>query len=518
MPLASAVPPPGVGIARDASGLHVTVVPSNQYAIDGRRGRDLCARETATAALFSGTFQQAAQLYRSTVGEDGALDGLLSTMADGLLGSPHPFQGAPELVSALSDADGTPGDDAIIHPFAELRQCVKEMVGFGYSLGQYTLSCWRCRAAGNENWAIVASRNSIGGEYTHEVCRTCDASRWDRPPGVREIFSLRKWPLESLQQETYRKQWYVLHRYGRLPIVPGNGEWAIFRTVPEQQGWQYAPFLWASLAAILARDAMLDASATSMNATPIHVWQGTLPTHADTRADMEVRIQGMGFQTKMVIPYAWKHEIHEPANRFHDVANGIIDRMSAKAEIGWFGNRISSSSGTAFTDAKPWFRVAAERRRALGIMLAQQKRDNGLVWWGLHNWGTRNAPVEVFDTDSPEDKSAKARALTELGAGLQTYAAGLAAHGLEADPRDIIELMQRNGRRVRRKEGGDAGKLPLGVDAVQSLVTGDEGRAGLGLGPFGDDRDDKTIAELSAAQQEAAPILPARRPRMRGAR
>jgi hypothetical protein len=194
---------------------------------------------------------------------------------------------------------------------------------------------------------------------------------------------------------------------------------------------------------------------------------------------MEVRIQGMGFQTRMVEPFEWTHRIDEPANRFHDVATGIIDRMSAKAEIGWFGNRISSSSGTAFTDAKPWFRVAAERRRALGIMLAKQKNDNGHAWWALHNFGTRNAPIEVFDTDSPEDKSAKARALLEIGTGLEAYAKGLSVHGLEADPQDIIELMQRNGRRVRRK--GEA-----------------------------------TVTELTEQAMANAPVLPDNRPRMRG--
>jgi hypothetical protein len=437
------------GIAGDASGLHFTVVPANQYTTDGRKGRDLCTREKANAALFGGTFGQAASLYLNTIGEDGAMDGLLSTMADGLLGSPHPYQGDPEMVSALSDADGAPSDDSIIHPFKELRQCVKEMVGFGYSPGQYTLSCWRCRAAGNSNWEICTARNSIGGVYAHEVCRRCDASRWDRPAGVRELFSMRKWPLGSLQQDTYTKQWYILHRDGRLPIVPGDGEWGIFSTLPDENGWQYAPYLWAVLAAILSRDAMLDASATSMAATPIHVWQGTSPTHPDTRADMEIQIQGMGFQTKMVIPAEWKHEIHEAANRYHDVATGIIDRMNAKAQIGWFGNLISGSGGAPFMDGKPFFRIAVERRRAVGIMLAQQKRIFGHSWWALENFGTRNAPIETYDTDSPEDKAAKARALTELGNGLDAYARGLAAHGLESEPQDIIEMMQQHGRRVR---------------------------------------------------------------------
>jgi hypothetical protein len=494
---------PARGIAEGAStGLHFAVIPQTAYQDFG--GRDLCARDRANAAMFGGRFANAVDLYRGTVGEDGYFDGLLGTMADGLLGSPHPFQGDPELVSALSDADGTPGDDPIMHPFDELRQCVKEMVGFGYSLGQYTLTCWRCRASGNTNWEVC-------GE--HEVCRRCDAARADRPIGVREIFALHKWPLQSLWQETYSRQWHVTHRHGILPITPGDGEWALFRTVPAVDGWQYGPYLWAILAAILARDSRFDRQATSHASTPMHIYAANGDTHPQTRAEIETRLNEIAFQSKLILPGKWTHDIHEPANRYHDVATGIIDDMRGMAEIGWFGNRISSSSGTAFTDAKPWFRVAAERRRALGVMLAQQLREFGWTWWALENYGTRNAPVAVYDTDSPEDKRARAEALSQLGQSMTQLVTGLAATGFEVDPQWVVETCQRANVRIRKKEGGDTSKLPLGVDAVGSLVKGDEGRAGLGLPPFGDDRGNQTINELAEQSQETAPVLERKRPR-----
>ena len=411
----------------------------------------MCARDRANVAMFGGRFAQAVDLYRGTVGEDGYFDGLLGTMADGLLGSPHPFQGDPAMVSALSDADGTPGDDPIMHPFAELRQCVKEMVGFGYSLGQYTLSCWRCRASGNENWEVCSARNSIGGEYRHEVCKRCDASRVDRPLGVREIFALHKWPLQSLWQHTYTRQWHITHREGTLAIEPGDGEWALFRTVPLIDGWQYAPFLWAILAAILARDSRFDRQATQQASVPMHIYMPNGDSHPQTRAEIEQRAADLGFQLKLVMQGKWTHEIHEPSGTYHDIATGSIDDLRGMAEIGWFGNRISSSSGTAFTDAKPWFRVAAERRRALGIMLAQQLRDFGWQWWALENFGTRNAPVSIYDTDSPEDKKARADALVQLGLGIEGMQRGLATAGQELDPQWLVEMCQRANVRIRPK-------------------------------------------------------------------
>jgi hypothetical protein len=496
-------------------------VPQSAYV--DTQGRDLCARDRANAAIFGGHFAQAVDLYRGTVGEDGYFDGLLGTMADGLLGSPRPFQGDEAMVSALSDADGTPGDDPIMHPFAEIRQCVKEVVGFGYSLGQYTLSCWRCRSSGNENWEIAkrylpGGYRELGEERAYEVCCRCDAAREDRPLGVREVFALHKWPLQSLWQETYSRQWRVAHRHGVIPIMPGDGEWALFRTVPAVDGWQYGPYLWAILAAILARDSRFDRQATSHASTPVHVYSANGDTHPETRADIERKVREAGFQAKIIFPGKWTLDIKEPANRYHDVASGIIDDMRGMAEIGWFGNRISSSQGTAFTDAKPWFRVAAERRRALGVMLAQQLREFGWQWWSLENFGTRNAPVAVYDTDSPEDKRARADALTQLGAGIGALQDNLAKTGHELDPQWVIETCQRANVRIRQKEGGDTSKLPLGVDAVGSLVKGDEGRAGLGLGTFGDDRGDKTINELTEKTLDEAPPLQQRRPRRRGQR
>jgi hypothetical protein len=515
-PPTSFAPANARGIADGASGLHFAVIPQQSY-ID-TQGRDLCARDRANAAMFGGRFAQAVDLYRGTVGEDGYFDGLLGTMADGLLGSSRPLQGDPALVSALSDADGTPGDDPIMHPFAELRQCVKEMVGFGYSLGQYTLSCWRCRASGNENWEVLPARNSTGGECTHEVCRRCDASRIDRPLGVREVFTLHKWPLQSLWQETNSRQWYVTHRRGVMHIVPGDGEWALFRTVPALDGWQYGPYLWAILAAILARDSRFDRQATSHASTPQHIYSSNGDTHPETRADVERKVREAGFQVKMILPGKWSFDIKEPANRYHDVATGIIDDMRGMAEIGWFGNRISSSSGTAFTDAKPWFRVAAERRRALGVMLAQQLRDFGWQWWSLENFGTRNAPVAIYDTDSPEDKRARADAIAQLGTAFGTLQDGLAKVGYEVEGQWVVETCQRANVRVRKKEGGDTSKLPLGVDAVGSLVKGDEGRAGLGLGPFNDERGDMTINDPAEKATSEAPEVQQRRPRRRGRR
>ena len=505
------------GIARGADGLHFTVKAQTPYVADP--DRDMCARRSANAAMFAGTFNQAATLYRSTVGESGSMTGILNTFADGLLISPRPFHGDPAMVSALSDTDGTIGDDSIMFPFVEMRQCVSEMVGFGYALGQNTLSCWRCRAFGNENWHIAKAVNSIGGEYVHEVCVRCDASRYDRPVGVRELCSMQHWPLDALWQERRSKQWHINHRDGTIPIRPGDGEWCLFRTVPEIDGFLYAPYLWAVLAAILSRDAGFDIQSTSMVSTPTVLFESVEHTTPTSREQTEREAEKLAFQNRIVLPYGWKYSIVNPDGTYNEVGTSIIARLFSEFQIGVFGNVIVGTKGEAFTDSTPFFRVADTRRRAVGNMVAAQKRVFAHEWWALENYGTRNAPLQTFDTDSPQDKKARADAMVQTGLGIKSLADALASVGFEMDPDGIREMMQRANIKVRKKEGGDAGKLPLGVDAVGSLVKGDEGRAGLGLGPFGDDRDDKTINQLADEARETAPVLPSNRPRrMRGRR
>ena len=108
--------------------------------------------------------------------------------------------------------------------------------------------------------------------------------------------------------------------------------------------------------------------------------------------------------------------------------------------------------------------------------------------------------------------------MTQLGAGIGALQDNLAKTGFEVDPQWVIETCQRANVRIRRKGGGDTSKLPLGVDAVGSLVKGDEGRAGLGLGPFDDERDDMTINQLEEQATAEAPVIQQRRPRRRGRR
>lgn len=504
------------GIARGADGLHFTVKAATPYVADP--DRDMCARKSANAAMFAGTFNQAATLYRATVGESGSMTGILNTFADGLLISPRPFHGDPEMVSALSDTDGTIGDDSIMFPFVEMRQCVSEMVGFGYALGQNTLSCWRCRAFGNENWHVCKAVNSVGGEYIHEVCVRCDASRYDRPVGVREIFSMQHWDLSALWQERYSKQWHVNHRGGTITIRPGDGEWCLFRTVPEIDGFLYAPYLWAVLTAILSRDAGFDIQSTSMVSTPTILFESDKPNTPESREETAREAEKLAFQNRIILPYGWKYSIVNPDGTYNEVGTSIIARLFSEFQIGVFGNVIVGTKGEAFTDSTPFFRVADTRRRAVGNMVAAQKRVFAHEWWALENYGTRNAPLQTFDTDSPQDKKARADAMVQTGLGIKSLADALAGVGFEMDPDGIREMMQRANIKVRKKEGGDAGKLPLGVDAVGSLVKGDEGRAGLELGPFGDDRDDKTINQLADEARENAPMLPSNRPRRMGRR
>lgn len=451
MKFATVAPQPsnfvGVGfgeqpIARSGGELHFTVVANTPYPADKR---DMCARENSTRPFFVGSFFDAAAIYQGTVGEDGYFQGLLDNMADGLLACPHPFQGDPRLVSALSNADGTPGDDPIMHPIEECRQILKDLQGFYLGVGQYTLSCWRCRASDVTNFARSKLTNSIGGEYTIEVCRACDAARVDRPSDVREIFVLHHWDLKDLWQQPYSKEWHIIHRGGTTRITPGDGEWALFQMGPMNAGWRYGPYLWLSLAAIFARDSRLDRQQTSYLSTPTHLWSPNGDSHPETRADIEKRVRQAGFQRQIVLEGKWTFDIKEPANRYHDVASGIIDDMIGMAEVGLTGTRMGLSKDSAFTDVAPFFRIPATRRKTIGEIWSRQVRQFGHVWWALDNFGTRNAPWHHYDTRSPQDKLAEASALVQMGAAMSGLVKGFGEVGLKPTMQWMKEFAQGNG-------------------------------------------------------------------------
>jgi hypothetical protein len=406
----------------------------------------MSCRATAVAATYTGRLEEAVDLYRGVVEENAYYKGILLNMADGLLGAKQTFsQGTPEQREALDDANGTAGDDAIMHPAKECRQLISDMTGFGMALGQYLLTCWRCRNTGPVAFDVCASQD---GTRRWEVCRRCDAMRFDRPPTVRELFALHHRDLRWVWQNTYTKQWYFVARNGLFPINSGDGEWALFSVVPSEDSWRYGNWLAATIPGIFGRDAAYDRQGVSATSAPIHVFQAKGPTNKESREEAWRQAEELAFQNKIVLPGEWIHEIHEAANRYADVATGILEWATGAFEVLITGTRMALEAKSAFADASVWARTTSERKGFIAGSWARQKREFGWTYWGLDNYGTRDVPVSHYVVKSPQDKRAEVDFLQALGTGIKTLNDGLRDVGKKPSSSWIDETCAQYGIRV----------------------------------------------------------------------
>lgn len=466
----------------------------------------LAQRKSAISSTYSGRLAEAVDLYRSTVLQDGFFDGILRTMADGILQLPLSFaQGTPEMCSALLNADGTAGDYSAMHPLEECAQIFKDgLIGFP-GLGQYMLMCWNCGWTDHQR-VIEELEEGIGGSGSFEVCGRCSARRDARPLGRRELFRLEWRDCRWLDQNPVTFQWYYSGRTGRIQIIDGDGEWFMFLTTPRLESWRHGIWIWASLYALFSRDAQYDAQNTSQVTAPTPVLSAKKPVPEATRAAAEQRIRQLGFDNRIVLNGEWEYSIVSADAAYKDICSDIVNRCSDAFETGLTGNVMGRAARTAFTDAGIYHRTTAERRGAAADLWMRQIREKGLVHWGRDNYNSREVPVGCLDVRSPEDKLAHAKSLGELGTGIKGLIAGLKDAGVRPTSAWIQETMQTAGIRV--EEIPRMGPQIFDLDPKDAIggIKIDEWRKDQGLPPTGDPRGDMMMAAAIKAGGPATPV------------
>jgi hypothetical protein len=82
-----------------------------------------------------------------------------------------------------------------------------------------------------------------------------------------------------------------------IPITPGDGEWFMYQTVPDQDLWVHGPWALGTEAAIFSRDARYDLQATSATCAPAHVFQFSSTSGSDprVRADTQQQAESLSY-------------------------------------------------------------------------------------------------------------------------------------------------------------------------------------------------------------------------------
>jgi hypothetical protein len=222
------------------------------------------------------------------------------------------------------------------------------------------------------------------------------------------------------------------------------------------------------------------------------------PVPEATRAAAEQRIRQLGFDNRIVLNGEWDYTIVAAKAEYKDICTDIVNRCSDAFETGLTGNVMGRAARTAFTDAGIYHRTTAERRGAAADLWMRQIREKGLVHWGRDNYNTRQVPVGCLDVRSPEDKLAHAKSLAELGKGIKELVAGLKDAGVRPTNAWVQETMQTAGIRVEAIQRAGEHLFDLDSKDAAAGIKIDEWRQDQGMGPIGDERGSKTLAEAAA--------------------
>lgn len=430
-------------------------------------------RRQAIGATYTGRLEEAADLYRQIVTENGYFSGLLATMAHGILGMPRTFQGRADMVEALDDAGGTPSEYTAMHPESEAAQCFADGIGFGIGFGK--------------NIYPADSR---------------------RAPGVNRLGRLEWRDPRWLWRNPISLQWYETTRSGMRPINPGDGETFMFCPYPDLDVWRHGPWLYMTLAGIFQRDSEFDRQRVSEVTTPTPVMRAEKATSKEARMEALERLKDLAHDHRIVLPEQWIYEIVSASGEYNDVTTAIVEWATGMVEVGLTGNMMGMKAQSAFTDANVYKRTTTDRRRFYAATWCQTVRRDGLVYWGEDNYADRNVPVMRIDVESPEDKLAKSKADEQEGTALKSLRAGYDAVGFDLDPRYLEERAQARGHRIVPQPGGGARRLSWDAKTLAGFVTMEQAIADQGLPPL-PPGDPRAPMMVSSALHPGGPSTPA---------
>lgn len=378
--------------------------PSNEYTAKQRR--------RAIDLANGGALQMAADLWRAAITEFGVSSGLASTIAHGILGLPLNLHGPPELVSALLDGDGTPGDFGLMFPEGESAQVFLDGIGFGVGLGQL-----------------------IEPEF--------------REVGERNVPRLRWWDPRWLRQNPITRQWYLLTQQGEIEIRPGDREWIMFCPYGEVEPWRNAPWLFITLAFIFARDAAFDRQRHSEVCSPVRVMRAQKPTTKQSRAKAKRLLDKMQRDNRFILPEQYIYEVIESTGRIADIYAAIIEWAHKEWEVGLTGQTVTTEGGKGFvTEGTIHQRIARDKLRFFASAWFRCLREQALRWWAWENFGAPHAPTGGYNVDPPEDTQAKATANTQWAQSIVQMDDAAKKLGLVLDPLWVAEDAQKRGIRM----------------------------------------------------------------------
>ncbi len=452
-------------------------------------------RHAAIQAADSGRLEQAADLTRAAMTEDGYARGVLGSLVYGLWGLPINFIGDPAMIAALTDSPKGAGEWRTMFPQPEAIRLMSWGVTLGVGIGQ------------------MRRRYSEPGEDVVSVDEAADGSykvrRPMRPIGANNTRVLRTWDPKNLRHEWDTDTWWLRTADGDIRITPNDGEWILYTPYGEVKPWEFGAWKALTLAFALGNDGIFDRSRHAEKLAPIRV--GSVPsgtTERQRRLYLQ-QIKEMQRFGAFVLPPGLDYRIVEGTGRIVDIYEQIIAWAQKTYCLIFTGNETTTTGSKGFSSGDVQERIAKTTLKSFAGSFASCLHDGGLVDWSVANYGTNDPPLAFFDCDPPEDKLGRAKTVSEAGDSLVKMTAGLKEVGLRLTAESAMAYAQSFGFAVEPIPAAAAVvavKINVSPIDVAKVFTANEIRASEGAGPTAKTWGDLTIPELDAAAVAPPPI------------
>lgn len=484
---------------REAYGGQLALVPQSQtrwYL------RDL---EGAEHAADTGDLSQAARLMRSAR-KDGVYSGVLSTRTGGLVRLPKRFRGDDEIVATLKrDATDTRGVFDEMFPATELALLAADGLELGVGVAELV--------------------EVVGREFPIMV-------RLDP---------------EFLWYRWSENRWYYRSIAGMLPITPGDGRWILHMPGGRVAPWQHG--LWRAVGRAYIRKEHALYHADNWEAKLANSARVAVSPQGASEAQKESwfrSVMAWGVNTVFGMTPGYDVKLLESNGRGYQAFKQTIEDQNNEFVIAVAGQTVTTEGGAGFQNSDVHKSIRADLIKETADGLAYTINTQGLPAYIIDRFGedalTPGAIVE-WDVTPPKDRNSEASALQVTAQAMEQLTKSLSTHGMKLDARALaiqfgipvveaeddeapdallfdvtlaaaLDLAQQQGlrptadavRKIVERAGIELEDVPADVTQprkidlaptdVAKVVRASEARASQGLPPFGDERDDKTVAQL----------------------
>lgn len=427
-------------------------------------------------ALDFGNFRDAAILCDAMLRDD-RINGVIGTRVSGLTGSPLEVKPANSKRKAARIAEELGGTDDAPGLWDEMfpASTIGDLLRYGSMLG-----------------IAVA-----------EIIWKTSARRW--------VPFLKVWHPQFIYWDWAEFRYKIITRDGTIPLPRidedprSDGKWFVWAPYGYQYGWLKG--LIRSLAMLYLgrqwtwRDGLRYGEVHGQPLTKVYVPEGAQQTAKD---DFYAGVANRGSDGAVMVPVnkdgrdkGYDVVLEEAKARTHEVFFGLLDRVDTNIAVDVLGQNLTTEvHGGSLAASKTHDNIRIDKKRE-DARIGPSIRTQVLTYWAYYNYGDPElAPRPEYQVEPPDDETKEATALKTLGEALTAFA----MVGAPIDQRAILDHagvpMTSDDETSMDDEdataaadgvqvpGADAKGVTLTPSAIGAIVTVNEARAQIGLGPL----------------------------------